>query len=200
MVAFGRLFEEHEVRVEFLLRGKRGAVDALQHRVVLVAAPIGTGDRHQFEGADLARRMGVTSAAEIGEIADRVKGNRLAFGDLARDFDFVRVTFEVRDRFFARGLPPGHRIVGGDDLFHATLEPTEVFGRERFGAIEVVVEAGFDRRADRRLRFRKEILNRIRQHVRGGVAQCVERQSVVRSAGGSHECLRLAAWQSRAFA
>ncbi len=36
---------------------------------MLVAAPVGAGDAHQLEGADLARALHVRVAAEVRELA-----------------------------------------------------------------------------------------------------------------------------------
>ena len=110
------------------LRRERGAVDALQHRVVLVAAPVGAGDAHQLDRPDLAGRVRVTAAAQIGELADRVERDRLALGDLARDLDLVRVVAEALDRAVARDAPAGHLVVGRDDLAHPRLEPSRSSG------------------------------------------------------------------------
>jgi hypothetical protein len=116
----------------------------------------------------------MAAAAEIGEGPDRVERDRFAFGDLARDLRLVRVV-----RVASQGRRPvdpfaGHRQIGFDDLAHPLLEPLEILGRERLGAVEIVVEAVLDRRTDRWLGFGKDILNRVREHVGGGVAKRVE--------------------------
>ena len=63
------LLQPRQVGVELLLRRPGRAVDALQHRPLLVAAPVGAGDGEQLEGADLARAGDVRAAAEIEELA-----------------------------------------------------------------------------------------------------------------------------------
>ena len=70
VVALLGLLELMQIGVELLLLGEGGAVDAGQHRVVAVAAPIGAGDLLQLEGvADLAGRGHVRAAAEIEPVA-----------------------------------------------------------------------------------------------------------------------------------
>ena len=49
MVALLGLFEPLQVRLELLLAEEGGAVDALQHLVLLVAAPVGAGHRGELE-------------------------------------------------------------------------------------------------------------------------------------------------------
>ena len=50
----------------------------------------------------------------------------------------------------------------------------EILGRERALVGEVVVEAVLDHRADGHLRLREQLLHRLRQQVRGGVADDLE--------------------------
>ena len=50
VVAFLGLLQHGEIGLELLFVGPRGAVDALQLRVGLIAAPIGAGEFHQLEG------------------------------------------------------------------------------------------------------------------------------------------------------
>src|SRR5205814_4801715 len=65
VVALLRLFEAMEVLLEILLGSPCGAVDALEHRTVLVAAPVGAGERRELEGAEAARRGNVRAEAEV---------------------------------------------------------------------------------------------------------------------------------------
>ena len=193
MVAFEGFFDLQQVRVEFGLRMERRAVDALQHRVVLVAAPIGARDAREFERADVGRRFRVAAAAEIGKRADRVERDRFAVGDTAREFDFEWIAREAFDRAFARRAFPRHLVARLDDLVHARFEFGEVVRRERLGAREIVIEAVFDRGADRRLRVGEKILDGVGEYVRRGVAEFVERDGVVRVwRGGVHG---LKAWR-----
>ena len=65
------------------------------------------------------------------------------------------------------------------DLLHLGLELLEVFGREGPLEGEVVVEAVFDDRADGHLRLRVDSLHRLREQVRGGVADDLERRRIL---------------------
>ena len=58
---------------------------------------------------------------------------------------------------------------------HLRLDRRQILGRERALVGEVVVEAVVDHRADRDLRVREQPLHRLRQQVRGGVAQDLQR-------------------------
>ncbi len=67
VVAFLRFFQSGEVFVEFLFGEPGGSVDALQLLVLLVALPVGAGDRQQLERLDFRRVRDVRTAAEVDE-------------------------------------------------------------------------------------------------------------------------------------
>ena len=68
VVALLRLLEPGEVRGEVLLGRPRRAVDALEHRVLLVAPPVGAGHPHQLEVAEPTRVGHVRATAEVDEV------------------------------------------------------------------------------------------------------------------------------------
>ena len=72
-------------------------------------------------------------------------------------------------------LVADERLVLGDDLAHAGLDPLEVVGAERaaVGQLEVVVEAVLDRRADGERGPREQVEHGLRQHVGRRVAERV---------------------------
>src|SRR4029077_4164171 len=88
VVALLRFLDLLEISVEFFLLGERRAVDAGQHRVVAVAAPIGAGHLLQLEGvADLAGRGHVRTAAEVEPVALLVNLELLAGRNLIDQLD-----------------------------------------------------------------------------------------------------------------
>ena len=78
-----------EVLVQLLLRGERGAVDPLEHRVALVAAPVGAGERQHLEGLDVAGAVDVRAPAQIDEVAVLEERDLLVLGDRLDDLDLV---------------------------------------------------------------------------------------------------------------
>ena len=69
------------------------------------------------------------------------------------------------------------RILLRRDLPHLVLERGEILRRERLGDLEVVVEAVLDRRAEADLRVGAQASHGRREHVRGRMAQHVERSA-----------------------
>src|SRR6187401_3562419 len=69
------LFHAPQVLVERLLGVPRGAVDALEHRARLVAAPVGAGGVEELERAELLRRAEMTPTAEVLELAVAVEAD-----------------------------------------------------------------------------------------------------------------------------
>src|ERR1700674_5254104 len=78
VIALLRFLQSMEILVELRPLRPRGAVDARQHGIAVIAAPVGARHLHQLEGAaDLARRRHVRPAAEIEPIALLVDLDRL---------------------------------------------------------------------------------------------------------------------------
>ena len=172
MIALLGLFQAMQIGLQFLLVAPGSAVDALQHFVARVAAPVGTGHLHQLEAlAQLAGGRQVRTAADIEPVALAVDGNFLALGnDIVDDLDLVLLAQLVED--FLRFLAIQHlaldRQIALDDLLHALLDLLEIFRGEGLLAGKIVVEAVLDGRADGDLGAGIEFLNRLR-HDMGGI-------------------------------
>ena len=84
---------------------------------------------------------------------------------------------EALERLVDRDVLARERLVGGDVLAHLRLDGLEVGvgDADAVGELEVVVEAVLDRRPDRDLHARIEVHDRGREHVRGVVADEVQR-------------------------
>ena len=102
------------------------------------------------------------------------------FRDRLDDLDLVFFAARTKplDRLGARDDVPLERQVLRDDLAHLLFDARGVLGRERLG-VEVVIEAGLDRRTDRHLGAGSQPLDGVRHHVRGGVSH--PRQRIVRN-------------------
>ena len=182
MVALLGLLDLLEIGVELLLLGEGGAVDAGQHLAVGIAAPIGARDLHQLEGvADLAGRGHVRAAAEIEPVALLVDLDLLVFRDGVDQLDLEHLALVAKHLLGLLAAPHflGEGFVARDDLAHLLLDRVEVLRRERLVAEEVVIEAVLDHRADGDLGAGPQALHRFRQHVRGVVADQLQRARVV---------------------
>ena len=79
---------------------------------------------------------------------------------------------EQLQRLVARDLLAHERRVPALTILrHLRLDLLEVLGRERLPYVEVVVEPVLDRRTDGDLTPGKEVLHRVRHHVRRAVSQ-----------------------------
>ena len=89
VVALFRFFQVVQVQLLVFLLGPGGAVDALQHLVLGVAAPVGAGQLHQLEHFQLAGRRHVRAAAQVGEAAFGVQRHVFAGRNRGDDFGLV---------------------------------------------------------------------------------------------------------------
>ena len=182
VVAFLRLLDLLEIGVELLLLREGRAVDAAEHLAIGVAAPIGGRDLHQLEGrADLAGRSHVRAAAEIEPVALLVDLELLVGRDGIDQLDLEHLALVLEDALRVIARPDLFRegFVARDDLAHLLLDRLEILGRERLVAEEVVVEAVLDHRADGDLGARPQRLHGFGQHMRGVVADQLERARIL---------------------
>ena len=179
------------VGLELLLGGPRRAVDALQHRVLLAAAPVGGGRAGQGEAvADQLGGGQVRAAAQVGPgdlaaAANVVVHREPAVADLdaralgrlagirlqADELELVGLGGLLGAGVVIADLPAHEGLALADDPPHLLLEGLEVLGGERLGDVEVVVEAVGDGRADAQLGLGVDALDRLREDVGRAVAE-----------------------------
>ena len=167
VVAFLGFLDALQIRLEFLLVGERGAVDALEHRVLLVAAVVGTGDREQLERADLVGVAHVRAAAEVGEVTADIERDLAVLRDVGEAFELVVLAASGEERM---GVFAGHdlafeREMRLRDLFHFRFDLRQVVDGEARFQVEIVVEAVLGRRPDVEFCVRVEFLHRSSHHV-----------------------------------
>ena len=178
MVAALGLLEHVQVGLELLLVRPRGAVDALEHLVVGVAAPVRTRDPHQPERlAQLPGGRQVRAAAEIDPLALAVQRDGLVARNALDDLRLVLLApvAEEPDRLVAVPHLARDRLVAIDDLAHALLHALQILGGEGLLAREVVVEPVLDGGSDGDLGLRPELLDRLGEDVGRVVAQQLQR-------------------------
>ena len=171
-----------QIGVELFLLRKRRAVDARQHRIVAVAAPIGARDLHQLERiADLAGRSHMRAAAEIEPVALEVDLDRLVAGNGVDQFDLEGLALVAEHLLGLLARPDflGERFVARDDLAHLLFDRGKIFRRERLVAEEVVIEAVLDHGADRDLCARPQRLHGFGEHMRGVMPDQLQRAGIV---------------------
>ena len=141
VVALLRLLAPPQEAIELLLRLPDRAVDPLERRARLVAAPVGAGHREQLERPDPAGRRDVRPLAQVDEravLVDRGRRHRRAVplgpgGEVVEDLDLERLAAlgEERPALGRRQLATDERMVGGDALGHPRLDRGQVVGRQR---------------------------------------------------------------------
>ena len=128
VVALGRFFEAGEVLVQIFFGKERGAVDALQLRIFLVAQPVGARETGDLDGLDAARRGNVRSAAEIEKLAVAIEAHFGArFGKAGHEVDLHEVAV-----FLEFGECPIARPVFAHEL-HRAPQPRPSWPRWRRG-------------------------------------------------------------------
>ena len=176
VVALLGLFQHVQVGVLVFLAGPGRAVDALQHLVVGVAAPVGARHLHQLEDLQLAGGRHVRSAAQVHEAPFAVEGDAFLGRNGRNDLGLVLLAdgLEVLDGLLPVPFLAHHGLVQLGQLVHALLDGCQILGRERALVRKVVVEAVLDDRADGDLRLGEQILHGIGHQVCRGVPDDVQ--------------------------
>ena len=124
-----RLFQDPQMLIERLLRREAGPVDALEHLVALVAAPVGAGHVEELEGPDHPRRGDMRPAAQIDVAALDIEADRL---DVRRqivdqlDLVVFPLLLKELDRLFAAHLAAFERKIRRGDLPHPRFDLFEI--------------------------------------------------------------------------
>ena len=176
VVALFGLFEHVQVGVLLVLFGPGGAVDALQHLVVGVAAPVGARHLHQLEDLQLAGGRHVRPAAQVHEAPFAIEGDAFLGRNGRDDLGLVLLAdgLEILDGLLSVPFLAHHGLVQLGQLVHAFLDGGQILGRERALVRKVVVEAVLDDRADGDLRLGEQILHGVRHQVCRGVPDDVQ--------------------------
>ena len=166
------LLQHRQVGVQLALLGEGYAVDAAEHLVLGIAAPVGAGGLGQLDRLDPAgvRQMG--AGAEVGELALLVEGHLgAALGVLGDELQLVGL---LSHELLGLGLVQLKALDGVgllDDLVHLGLELGQLLRAEGRLDIDVVVEAVINGRADGQLGLGVEALDRLGQDMGGGVVE-----------------------------
>ena len=169
MVALLGLLDAVEVLVEGILRLEGRPVDALEHRAVLIAAPIRARHVQQLERRNPPRRFDVRPCTQIFESTVPVRGDLLVLGDLLDDLHLQRLRGVHALGLVARVLVVLERVVLLDHPPHTLFDPRQVLLGERLFHHEVIVEAVVRRRPDAQLRFREHLRDHVGHDMGGRV-------------------------------
>ena len=171
MVALLCLFEFVEILFEVGFFVKRRTVNSGEHFVLLVTAPVSTGERREFETFDFARGRKVRTRAKVGEIALRIESDFFSFGYIGKQFHFVGL-LHLPDKLFGfltgNGLlDNGH--IGFDYALHFRFDFLEIRLSDRGLEIEIVIETVFNGGSYGELNGRINVLDRLSENMRTSV-------------------------------
>ena len=152
VVAFGGLLQHGQMRFQLVPVQEGRAIDALQHGPRAVAAPIGTRHMHQLERIrrHLPGVLQMRAPAKVLPSPMPIHPERFVTGDGVDEFHLVGFVVRLVMRDGAGAVPDLGRdgVALGDDLAHLLLDHGKVFGGEGLGAVEIVIPAVLDHRAD----------------------------------------------------
>ena len=168
VVALLGLFDELEVFVEHRSLGEGDAIDAVHLRVLVVAAPEGTGYAQHLAGLDGGRGGKVWATTEVGEVALGV-GRDLAVLELGDELalEGLALGAELLEHLSLGHVATHDGLLLAGQLHHLLLDLGEVGLLDvlAIGRHDVVVEAVLDGRTDAELDAGIELLQRLGEQV-----------------------------------
>ncbi len=183
VVAFLRLFQHMQMRLEVVLVLERHPINPLQHLVFAVTTPIGPGNRGQLEriGRHLACMNQMRTPAQILPVAVPVHSDLLAFRDHADQFDLVGLIIGFIELECPLTLPQFgcDRFALVDDLAHFLFDHAEVFRGKRLLPVKIIVKPVIDHRPDSDFDIRPDLLHGARHDMGGVMADELKRLCVV---------------------
>ena len=185
VVALGGLLQPDQMRIQLLFVQPAGAVNPAQHRVILIAAPIGARHAGQLErgGVQLAGRGQMRPLAHIQPVIARpIDGQFLVLGQFGGPLGLETLALLLPTADQLRPAPhlAAQRLVGGDNLAHFRLNRWQIFiGERAILGREIIVETIVGRWTKGDLRARKQRLHRFGQHMGEIVAGKIERVGLI---------------------
>jgi len=184
VIALGGLFHAHEMCIELLLAEPARAVDAAQHRVLLIAAPIGPAHARQPEGGrvQLAGGRQMRSPAQVRKAAAAIDGDVCTLRKFAHPLRLIGLACGREHRSRLGTVPhfAHDGFAARDDRAHLRFDRGQVLlgERPRCGR-KIIVEAVFGRGAEGDLRAGEQVLHGFGQHMGIIVAHQLERVRLV---------------------
>ena len=146
-----------------------------------VVLPVRPGDAHQLERPDPAGVRDMRPTAQIDELALAIEAEGRVLLQVVVDvFDLELLLHVLHERpAFGNGtLEAFEWFRVFDDLPHLLLDAREVFFANRSRRMDVVIEAVFERRAERELHAGKQPADGAGHDMRAAVAEDIERLGV----------------------
>ena len=174
VVPFLGLFQAIDVLLQHLLLRVAGGVDALQHLVALIPAPVSAGQGEQLEiFAQAAGGRHVRPPAEIGKFALSIGGDGLFIGQIVDqlDLEIFMHRLEQLQGFLTFQHPAGDGIVLFDHLHHFRFQFDKLLRSDVMIELNIIIKTAVDRRADPQLGVGIFALDRLGHHVGGTVPE-----------------------------
>ena len=172
VIAFFRFFQLAQVTIQLLWIGKGSGIDTAEHAVFFIAAPVSSGYREQLERLDQTGSRQVRAAAKVDKLTNGIQAHR-SIRNIIDQLYLVVFTLILKESysFFLGNDLAREELVLLDDLAHLRFDGRKIFRREGFFYVKIVIEAGFNGRADGHLGVGVKAQHRLSQDVGRRVAQ-----------------------------
>ena len=163
---FGLLHAE-QVSVQLLFIGEGDGVNALQHLIFGITTPVSTGEIQNSGGFYQTGTGKMRATAQVTEIALSVSADNSILGQVVNQNLLVGFTLGLKQLqcLLTGQLLTGEGQILGGNFQHFLLNSLHILGHKNVRAINIVIEALFDGRADAELGVGIKALNGLRHDV-----------------------------------
>ena len=151
VVTLGGFFKTLQIGIQRFFICPRGTVDTLQHFIVAVAAPVGTGGFHQLEVMTEAHIRYVRAAAHIDIFFMMIQTRLIIMSNVFvknRNFIGFAALHEGFTRFVPADFLLDNIVVFLGELMHTFFERVDIFLSQGVVEVYVIVEAIINNRTD----------------------------------------------------
>ena len=172
VVAFFCFLDALDIGFQFVFTCPSRTVNTLQHFIIAVAAPVCACQFGQLEVFQETGIGNVRTAAHIDVFLMMIHTHCFHFRHVFNQTQFVlfAAILENFDGFCTGRHHFNNVIVLCNQLFHARFNGCYIIRRKWFFSCNIVIESVFNDRADNHFGIRVELLDRMTDQVRAGVA------------------------------
>ena len=172
VIALSGFFQTLQIGIKRFFICPGGTVDALQHFIVAIAAPVGARGLHQFEVMAETHIRHMRPTAHVDIFFVMIQAGLIIMSNVFiknRDFIALAALHKGFTRFVPADFLLNNVVVFLGELMHAFFERVDIFLGQGMVQIDIIVETIVDNRADRHFGIWPQLFNRMPQKVRTGV-------------------------------
>ena len=176
MVTFSSFFQHMQISIKLFLAGECSTINALQHFVLFVTAPVSTCNTLQFKCFYSAGRRAVRTGTEVGEITLGIGADDCILRQVINQLNLIFFIFRSKhcQSFTARQFCTLQRNILFNNFCHFLFDSLQILRSKGMLAVQIIVEAVGNSRTDSKFNIREQMLNSLSHNVCSSMTDCMQ--------------------------